>query len=164
MAKKNNLVVGLDIGTSKICAVVGEMREQGVEVVGVGTHPSQGLRKGVVINIESTVNSIKKAIEEGEKEEDIRRLAEDLETTFEDLKITISNLHEINPMLGHRGCRLGITFPDIYRMQAQAISEAAIEVSAGGMEVNVEFEIPLVGFDTELKNLRKLVEETVLSY
>lgn len=66
MAKKNNLIVGLDIGTSKICAVVGEMTEQSVEVVGVGTHPSQGLRKGVVINIESTVNSIKKAIEEAE--------------------------------------------------------------------------------------------------
>ncbi|PIZ76261.1 pyruvate, phosphate dikinase [Candidatus Peregrinibacteria bacterium CG_4_10_14_0_2_um_filter_38_24] len=99
-----------------------------------------------------------------EKEEDIRKLAEDLDTTFEDLKMTISNLHEINPMLGHRGCRLGITFPDIYRMQAQAISEAAIEVSAGGTEVNVEFEIPLVGFDTELKNLKKLVEETILSY
>ena len=66
MAKKNNLIVGLDIGTSKICAVVGEMRERGIEVVGVGTHPSQGLRKGVVINIESTVDSIKKAIEEAE--------------------------------------------------------------------------------------------------
>ncbi len=66
MAKKNNLIVGLDIGTSKICAVVGEMRERGIEVVGVGTHPSQGLRKGVVINIESTVGSIKKAIEEAE--------------------------------------------------------------------------------------------------
>src|SRR5574341_2659379 len=66
IAKKNNLVVGVDIGTSKICAVVGEMTEQGVEVVGVGTHPSQGLRKGVVINIESTVDSIKKAVEEAE--------------------------------------------------------------------------------------------------
>src|SRR5574341_855666 len=66
IAKKNNLVVGVDIGTSKICAVVGEMTEQGVEVAGVGPHPSQGLRKGVVINIESTVNSIKKAIEEAE--------------------------------------------------------------------------------------------------
>jgi len=99
-----------------------------------------------------------------EKDEDIRKLAEDLETTFEDLKMTIANLHEINPMLGHRGCRLGITFPDIYKMQAQAISEAAIEVSAGGIEVNVEFELPLIGFNTELKNLKKLVEETVLSY
>jgi len=99
-----------------------------------------------------------------DKEEDIRKLSEDLDTTFDDLKMTISNLHEINPMLGHRGCRLGITFPDIYKMQVQAISEAAIEVSDGGVEVNVEFEIPLIGFDTELKNLKKLTQETVLSY
>src|SRR5438876_4426096 len=66
MAKKHSIVVGLDIGTSKVCAIVGEMTEHGVEVIGVGTHPSQGLRKGVVINIESTVNSIKKAVEESE--------------------------------------------------------------------------------------------------
>src|SRR5947207_15545320 len=66
MAKKHSIVVGLDIGTSKVCAIVGEMTEHGVEVIGVGTHSSQGLRKGVVINIESTVNSIKKAVEEAE--------------------------------------------------------------------------------------------------
>jgi len=66
MAKKHSIVVGLDIGTSKVCAFVGEMTEHGVEVIGVGTHSSQGLRKGVVINIESTVNSIKKAVEEAE--------------------------------------------------------------------------------------------------
>src|SRR5919108_3734234 len=66
MAKKHSIVVGLDIGTSKVCAVVGEMTEHGVEVIGVGSHSSQGLRKGVVINIESTVNSIKKAVEEAE--------------------------------------------------------------------------------------------------
>ena len=64
MAKKNSIVVGLDIGTSKVCAVVGEMTENGVDIIGVGSHASQGLRKGVVINIESTVNSVKKAIEE----------------------------------------------------------------------------------------------------
>ena len=66
MAKKHSIVVGLDIGTSKVCAVVGEMTERGVEIIGLGSHPSQGLRKGVVINIESTVNSIKKAVEEAE--------------------------------------------------------------------------------------------------
>jgi cell division protein FtsA len=66
MAKKHSIVVGLDIGTSKVCAIVGEMTEKGVEITGVGSHPSQGLRKGVVINIESTVNSVKKAIEEAE--------------------------------------------------------------------------------------------------
>jgi cell division protein FtsA len=64
MAKKNSIVVGLDIGTSKVCAVVGEMTERGVEIIGIGSHPSQGLRKGVVINIEATVNSLTKAIEE----------------------------------------------------------------------------------------------------
>jgi cell division protein FtsA len=66
MAKKNSIVVGLDIGTSKVCAVVGEMTDRGVEVIGVGSHPSQGLRKGVVVNIESTVTSIKKTIAEAE--------------------------------------------------------------------------------------------------
>src|SRR4029077_13208209 len=66
MAKKHSIVVGLDIGTSKVCAVVGEMTERGMEIIGIGSHPSQGLRKGVVVNIESTVNSIKKAIEEAE--------------------------------------------------------------------------------------------------
>lgn len=66
MARKHSIVVGLDIGTSKVCAVVGEMTDRGVEIIGMGSHPSQGLRKGVVVNIESTVNSIKKAVEEAE--------------------------------------------------------------------------------------------------
>jgi cell division protein FtsA len=66
MGKNNSVVVGLDIGTSKVCAIVGEMTEQGIEVIGVGTHASQGLRKGVVVNIESTVTSVKKAVEEAE--------------------------------------------------------------------------------------------------
>lgn len=66
MAKKHSIVVGLDIGTSKVCAVVGELTDRGVEIIGIGTHPSQGLRKGVVVNIEGTVNSIKKAVEEAE--------------------------------------------------------------------------------------------------
>jgi len=60
------IIVGLDIGTTKICAVVGEVREDAVEIIGMGSHPSDGLRKGVVINIEHTVDSIKEAIEEAE--------------------------------------------------------------------------------------------------
>lgn len=60
------IIVGLDIGTTKICAVVGEIVPGGVEIIGIGSHPSEGLRKGVVINIEKTVNSIKEAIEEAE--------------------------------------------------------------------------------------------------
>ena len=60
------IIVGLDIGTTKICAVVGEIVHDAVEIIGIGSHPSEGLRKGVVINIEKTVNSIKEAIEEAE--------------------------------------------------------------------------------------------------
>ena len=60
------IIVGLDIGTTKICALVAEARPDGVEIIGMGTHPSEGLRKGVVINIEHTVNSIKEAVEEAE--------------------------------------------------------------------------------------------------
>lgn len=66
MARQSNLVVGLDIGTTKICVIVGEMAEGGIDIVGIGTHPSKGLRKGVVVNIDSTVNSIQKALEEAE--------------------------------------------------------------------------------------------------
>jgi cell division protein FtsA len=64
MAKKHSIIVGLDIGTSKICSAVGEMTEHGVEIIGIGSHGSMGMRKGVVINIDNTVASIKKAVEE----------------------------------------------------------------------------------------------------
>jgi cell division protein FtsA len=63
---QENIIVGLDIGTTKICAVVGEVSGNETNIIGIGTHPSIGLRKGVVVNIESTVESIKKAIEEAE--------------------------------------------------------------------------------------------------
>ncbi|TES88166.1 MAG: cell division protein FtsA [Desulfobacteraceae bacterium] len=66
MQKQNNIIVGLDVGTTKICAVVGEAEGNKINIVGIGTHPSIGLRKGVVVNIESTVESIQKAIEEAE--------------------------------------------------------------------------------------------------
>lgn len=66
MAKRDNIIVGLDIGTTKICTIVGEKTREGVEIIGIGTHPSRGLRKGVVVNIESTVESIRKAVEEAE--------------------------------------------------------------------------------------------------
>jgi len=64
--KRGELVVGLDIGTTKICCIVGEAKDGGLDVIGIGQHPSRGLRKGVVINIESTVASIKRAVEEAE--------------------------------------------------------------------------------------------------
>jgi cell division protein FtsA len=66
MGKKGNVLVGLDIGTTKTCVVVGEITESGIDIVGVGSHPSDGIRKGVVVNIESTVESIKRAVEAAE--------------------------------------------------------------------------------------------------
>src|SRR5580692_2815269 len=69
MAKRSdrNLLVGLDIGTSKVVAIVGEIKADGqLEIIGIGSHPSRGLKKGVVVNIESTVQSIQRAVEEAE--------------------------------------------------------------------------------------------------
>ncbi|MCL2625798.1 MAG: cell division protein FtsA [Cystobacterineae bacterium] len=64
--KAGEIIVGLDIGTTKICAIVGEVTDDGIDIIGIGMHPSTGLRKGVVVNIESTVSSIRRAIEEAE--------------------------------------------------------------------------------------------------
>ncbi|MBL8919677.1 MAG: cell division protein FtsA [Myxococcaceae bacterium] len=68
MAKQRGgeIIVGLDIGTTKICAIVGELTDDGIDIIGIGTNPSRGLRKGVVVNIESTVQSIQRAIDEAE--------------------------------------------------------------------------------------------------
>jgi cell division protein FtsA len=66
MAKREELIVGLDIGTTKIACIVGEVTDDGVDIIGIGTHPSSGLKKGVVVNIDSTVQSIQKAVEEAE--------------------------------------------------------------------------------------------------
>lgn len=66
MSKHDELIVGLDIGTTKIAAIVGEVTEEGIDIIGVGTHPSKGLRKGVVTHIDNTVASIKRAVEEAE--------------------------------------------------------------------------------------------------
>ena len=66
MSKRDELIVGLDIGTTKICAIVAEETENGIDIVGIGTHPSRGLRKGVVVDIDATVRSIKHAVEEAE--------------------------------------------------------------------------------------------------
>ncbi len=76
------------------------------------------------------------------------------------LKATGAKLHESNPMLGHRGCRLAITYPEIYAMQARAIIEAALQVAAKGVKVLPEIMIPLVGTASELERLRALVKET----
>src|SRR5205814_2606480 len=79
----------------------------------------------------------------------------------EQISRRVHELHEFNPMLGHRGCRLGITFPEISEMQARAIFEAAAEVQAGGIKVRPEIMIPLVGFPRELKLQIDIVRRAV---
>ncbi len=66
MARRDEILVGLDIGTTKIACIIGELTDDGLDIIGIGSHPSTGLRKGVVINIDATINSIKKAVEEAE--------------------------------------------------------------------------------------------------
>jgi len=72
----------------------------------------------------------------------------------------VQELHEFNPMLGHRGCRLGIVYPEITRMQARAIFEAAVDVKKSGIDVLPEVMIPLAGFSTEFRDQEKIVRET----
>ncbi len=93
-------------------------------------------------------------------EEDIAELAKDMNVPLTKLKDTISGLHEFNPMLGHRGCRLAISFPEIARMQTRAIIEAAIEVSREeNISIIPEIMVPLVGKKEELSILRELIIE-----
>ncbi|MCH7988285.1 MAG: pyruvate, phosphate dikinase, partial [Planctomycetes bacterium] len=78
----------------------------------------------------------------------------------EDIKRRVEELKETNPMLGHRGCRLGIVYPEITTMQARAIFEAACHVKQEGGDVQPEVMIPLAGFKTEFQNQEKIVRET----
>ena len=95
------------------------------------------------------------------KDEDIRSLAANMGITFEDLKKTVNSLHESNPMMGHRGCRLSITYPEIAAMQTRAVIEAAIEVrQETGLEIVPEIMIPLVGEVNELAYVKNFVDET----
>lgn len=93
-------------------------------------------------------------------DEDIRTLAKEMGLTFEELKETVNDLHEFNPMLGHRGCRLAVTYPEIAEMQARAIIEAAINVNKEGLAVVPEIMIPLVGEVKELKYVKDVVVKT----
>lgn len=96
-------------------------------------------------------------------EAQIEKLSESMNVSREELQKTTQGLHEINPMLGHRGCRLAITYPEIYEMQVQAIVEAGLQCQKEGTKVKIEIEIPIVGMATELGNLRRLVERVVKS-
>jgi pyruvate,orthophosphate dikinase len=95
-----------------------------------------------------------------QNERDIKNLAEELSISVEELRRIISDLEEMNPMLGHRGCRLGISYPEIYEMQVKAIISAAIEVKEEeGYEVKADIMIPLVGTDKELEIIREKSEK-----
>lgn len=95
-------------------------------------------------------------------EEEIRDLSEKIGIEFERLNEKVASLKEINPMLGHRGCRLSITYPEIYEMQVEAIAKAALNVKAQtGLNIKPEIMIPLVGHENEIKYNRELVKRTI---
>ncbi|MDO4562674.1 MAG: pyruvate, phosphate dikinase [Clostridia bacterium] len=93
-------------------------------------------------------------------DEEIADLAKEMSLSFEELKTTVENLHEFNPMLGHRGCRLAVTYPEIAAMQTTAVIQAAIKVNSEGMNVVPEIMIPLVGDIKELAYVKKTVTDT----
>ena len=92
-------------------------------------------------------------------DKELQELADDLGVPFQKIKERVESLKEFNPMLGHRGCRLGITYPEITEMQAQAILEAACEVKKQGIDVKPEIMIPLVSHVNELKEQEKVVRD-----
>ena len=87
----------------------------------------------------------------------LKELSNEMNVSFDKLKAIRDSLHEFNPMLGHRGCRLGITYPEIYDMQARAILEAAVKVKKNGVDVHPEIMIPLVGTLKELKMIKERI-------
>ncbi|MBO5338024.1 MAG: pyruvate, phosphate dikinase [Lachnospiraceae bacterium] len=94
------------------------------------------------------------------EEEDIKALAADMGLTVEEVKAKCDELHEFNPMMGHRGCRLAVTYPEIAKMQTRAVMEAAIEVkNEKGFDIVPEIMIPLVGEKKELKYVKDVVVE-----
>ncbi|MCM8710420.1 pyruvate, phosphate dikinase [Clostridium sp. SYSU_GA19001] len=96
-----------------------------------------------------------------QEDEDIRALANEMGLTFEELKATVESLHEFNPMMGHRGCRLAVSYPEIAEMQTRAVIEAAINVKTRkGYDIVPEIMIPLVGEVKELKYVKDVVVKT----
>ncbi len=93
-------------------------------------------------------------------DEDIKALAKEMGMTFEELKNVVEGLHEFNPMMGHRGCRLDVTYPEIAVMQTKAIIRAAITVNKEGMHVVPEIMVPLVGEVKELKYVKDIITKT----
>ena len=94
------------------------------------------------------------------KDEDILALSKEMGIEFGELKKTISDLHEANPMLGHRGCRLSVTYPEIAEMQTRAVIEAAISLNKEGANIKPEIMVPLVGDVKELKYVKDFIVKT----
>lgn len=94
------------------------------------------------------------------KDEDILALSKEMGIEFSELKKTISDLHEANPMLGHRGCRLSVTYPEIAEMQTRAVIEAAISLNKEGANIKPEIMVPLVGDVKELKYVKDFIVKT----
>ncbi len=91
------------------------------------------------------------------------QMAAELGVPLRQIEAKIASLHEFNPMLGHRGCRLGITYPEIYEMQVEAIFEAAVNVRAAGGEPLPEIMIPLVGTEREFSDLKAMVDRVAIA-
>ena len=91
---------------------------------------------------------------------EIANLAKDMKMSFDELKAIVVELHEFNPMMGHRGCRLDVTYPEIAVMQTKAIIEAAINVKKEGLKVKPEIMIPLIGDVKELKFVKDIIVKT----
>ncbi|KXZ39697.1 pyruvate phosphate dikinase [Alkalithermobacter thermoalcaliphilus JW-YL-7 = DSM 7308] len=95
------------------------------------------------------------------KDDEINMLAQNMGISYEEIKSRVEDLEEFNPMLGHRGCRLCVTYPEIYQMQSRAIIEAAIEVKQDGIEVKPEIMIPLIGDINELRYVKSIIKDTI---
>jgi pyruvate,orthophosphate dikinase len=95
-----------------------------------------------------------------QEEDQQKEIAEELGMPLQKVKDRVNSLHEINPMLGHRGCRLGNTYPEITEMQARAIIEAALNVQAKGVKVFPEIMVPLIGTQAEFDMQDKIIRET----
>ena len=93
-------------------------------------------------------------------DEEIKALSQDMGLSFDELKDIVTDLHEFNPMMGHRGCRLDVTFPEIAEMQTRAIIEAAINVYKEGVKIVPEIMIPLIGDEKELKFVKNIIVKT----
>jgi pyruvate,orthophosphate dikinase len=113
--------------------------------------------KGLPVTIRTLDPPLHEFLPHTDKE--IKALAQKTGTSYEALTAKIQSLHEVNPMLGHRGCRLGIVFPEITEMQAKAIFEAACEVKKAGIKVVPEIMIPLVGYVSELVLQKEVVDK-----